>query len=39
MKTLKVRQKFEPQLHCLVSFNTDTHGFEEWPTGGSTILH
>ena len=28
MKTLKVRLKFEPQLDCLVSFNTDTHGLK-----------
>ena len=25
MKTLKVRQKFEPQLDFLVSFNSYTH--------------
>ena len=28
MKTLNVRQKFEPQLDCLVSFNNDTHGLK-----------
>jgi len=25
METLKVRQKFKPQLDCLLSFNSDTH--------------
>jgi len=27
-KTLNVRQKFEPQLDCIVSFNNDTHGLK-----------
>jgi len=28
MKALKVQQKFEPQLDCLVSFSNDTHGLK-----------
>jgi len=32
MKTLNVRQKFEPKQDCLVSFDS------EGPTGGSTML-
>jgi len=28
MRTLKVQQKFEPELDCLVSFNNDTDGLK-----------
>jgi len=28
MKTIKVRQKFEPQLYCLVILKNDTHGLK-----------